>query len=323
MTNTFNKKFIIIAGATGVGKTDIAIELAQRLNGAIINADMGQLYTPLTIGTAKPHWFEQAVPHYLFDVVNDPIDYNVIEYRSRAFQSMEAIWQHNQIPFVVGGSHFYIQSLFFPPSAKAQGNLREEDILPLDQSNLWQYLHEIDPERAKQIHQNDTYRLKRALHIWHTTKQKPSSFAENYQLSQPCILIFLTRDREELYNRIDLRTQQMLQSGWIDEVRALLDTPWESFLLEKKIIGYDDIIRYLKSEQTTSTDYNELVAIIARKTRNYAKRQLTYWRMLEKKIMNMQAQNIQPTLRIATFNLTLLTHDLYINQLATFIMKEI
>ncbi|MGE0010379.1 MAG: tRNA (adenosine(37)-N6)-dimethylallyltransferase MiaA [Candidatus Babeliales bacterium] len=273
--------FLIIAGPTGVGKSDFAEHLARALSAEIVNADMGQCYTPLSIGTAKPDWQASDIPHHGFDTLDEPRDLTVAQYRDCLKIILENIWRRGKLPIVVGGSSFYLASLFFPPKA-------EVDAVPVTHEppgeDLWQQLSFIDPERARHIDPHDHFRIKRALEIWRITGIKPSEYVPTYDPLAPYHMIFLTRDTEELSMRIAKRVRQMLQAGWIDEVKALKGTPWEPFLLRKKIIGYDDILRFLEVADPGPEEHEMLEEFIAQRTRQYAKRQRTFWRMLEKKL---------------------------------------
>lgn len=305
------EKFIlIIFGPTGVGKTACADHIALSQPIEIINMDMGQLYTPLNIGTAKPDWQSSSVVHHMFDVIDEPINCTVTEYRSKTTFLIQEIWQRGNLPVLVGGSGFYLRSLFFPPQASTSDDSNLFLPYPPD-TDLWHELYLIDPDRAQVINKNDTYRIERALSIWHTTGQKPSSFVSHYEPVAPFKIICLTRDRVDLYHRIDERVITMLKQGWIDEVKNLLDTPWEPFIMQKKIIGYDDLIVYLRSKQTQEL-LHQTIATIQQRTRNYAKRQMTYWRMLKKEIEHIYPKSELPFVEV---NLTTGDLDLYIKRL--------
>jgi len=264
----------VITGPTGVGKTDFIDQLTQELPIEVVNADIGQMYTPLTIGTAKPNLDRVTCPHHLFNILSKPRSCSVAEYRRWVHQCLEGIWQRGRYPVIVGGSLFYIKSLYFPPhempeahDAKVRGEVS------------WEALYQIDPERAHAIHPHDTYRIRRALSIWYTTGTKPSQFMPQFQPIGSSIITFLDRNRSELFSRIDARTHAMLEGGWIEETKQLSEE-WRLFVKKKHIIGYPDIITYLNDEIT----YNELVARIQSKTRAYAKRQITLWRSLQRHV---------------------------------------
>ncbi len=312
--SSFSRFIIILSGPTGVGKTDFILRLADSFPLEVINADVGQLYTPLIIGTAKPDWRHEKVPHHLFDVIDEPASLTVTQYRNLVKPIIEQCWQKNTIPVLVGGSLFYIQSLLFPPQEQNSQQVSEQDYSL--EGNLWQKLQEIDPERAKALHHNDTYRLQRALHIWHETGIKPSLQKPLYNPLAPYLFLYCTRERNDLYARINERVTSMIQAGWLEETSVLLDTPWQDFLLKKKIIGYDDILHYFLQH---SRDKESLIALIAKKTRNYAKRQETFWRGLEKKLSEYNSPDANKLPKIDTLDLTLLDLDLYIKQLSVFI----
>lgn len=268
---------LIVTGATAVGKTDLVYQLARHLPIEIINADMGQLYVPLTIGTAKPMWQNSPIAHHLFDTINEPISWSVVQYREEVTRIIGQVRERGALPVIVGGSGFYISSLLFSLSAPGT-----DVILPPEIVISWESLAAIDPVRAQAIHYNDIYRIKRALQVWYATQQLPSQYEPLYDPITPYwALITIDRDRQELYTRINERVPVMFNQGWVAEVQALLGTPWEEFLLQKKIIGYDDIVRILRNEELTET---ELKALIAQKTRAYAKRQGTLLRSIHQRL---------------------------------------
>ncbi len=274
--------FIIITGPTGVGKTDLIHFLSTELSFPVevINADMGQLYTPLSIGTAKPDYHSEPVKHYLFDVIDTPVDCTVMEYRTQVIKLMHDMWERNVVPLIVGGSGFYISSLFFTPHATncTPGKLPQR-YQSMSSERLWHELATVDPLRAQQLHAHDRYRIERALALWQAGIL-PSSCLPTFDPPGCCAFYFLNRDRADLTGRIERRVKAMLDAGWIDEVKGL-DEEWRMFLKKKKLIGYKEIMDYLS---TTSIDQKQLIAQITQKTTAYAKRQLTFWRMLEKKL---------------------------------------
>lgn len=306
---------VIVYGPTGVGKSSIAEAVAKQIPAAIVNLDMGQCYTPLSIGTAKPDWQNSAIPHYLFDCMDEPKNFTVTGYRHALLRVLEDVWSQGRVPLIVGGSGFYLKSLFYPPQERGE-RVEAEEAVPLGE-NLWDRIHRIDPERAARIHPHDEYRLKRAYALWQKTGQKPSTMSPVYQPPASYLLVCLTRDREDLYARINDRVVQMIDHGWIKEVEKIKDTAWEPFLREKKIIGYDDLLAYLHD---SSIPLEEVIARIQQKTRHYAKRQFTFWRMLERQLLHEKEQE---GIRRAcvSVNLTLSNVDLYISQLSDMILK--
>lgn len=307
-----------------MGKTRFAELLAAQLPSEIINADMGQLYTPLTIGTAKPDWRNSPIPQHLFDVINEPRLITVTEYRDRVITSLEAIWARKNIPILVGGSGFYLQSLFFPPEATstmsdAQEKMAEKNFAP--EPDRWAQLYEIDPQRALRIHPHDIYRINRALTIYFATGRKPSEQEPRYKPLASYCFVSLTRDRKQLYDAIDTRARHMLHEGWIQETQRLMGTEWQEFLINKKIIGYDDIIHYLQQSAHSEVEFDELIQIIAKKTRNYAKRQITFGTYLMDNLQKALSDYNDTRSVCREFNLTNAGPQLYINQLLDQIKK--
>lgn len=306
------KSMIIIFGPTGVGKTELAEMLATKIPSEIVNADLGQFYTPLSIGTAKPDWRNSPIAQHLFDIINEPRMITVTEYRDMVMQTFDEIWSRKNIPLVVGGSGFYLQSLFFPPVSASYHQSQKNYYGP--EQERWNLLYSVDPERALRIHRNDIYRINRALDIYYTTGRKPSEQIPRYQPLGSFCFIYVNRDREDLYARINTRAEIMLNSGWLDEVARLQDTDWGPFLKKKKLIGYDDILKYLEGDKTKS-EYEELIDQITRKTRNYAKRQITFGNQLFEHLEKALVESSDTASRCLRINLTSHQHELYINQL--------
>lgn len=278
---------LFITGPTASGKTNFSLQVADALErragrkAQIINADVGQFYTSLSVGTAKPDWRNLPVQHHLFDILDSPEECNVFAYRDMVLSAAEKILKEGDLPIVVGGSLFYIRSIFFPPAQQAgQREVERKSIILSEDERraLWERLKEIDPERASQIHANDTYRVMRAIDLWEKTGEKPSAYEPEF--CSPCHtrVVFLDLKREELFDRIGRRTKQMiLEDGWIDEVKELRNSSWEKFLLMKKFIGYSEIFSWLaRGEEALKID--DLIGLIQKKTRHYAKRQITFWK---------------------------------------------
>lgn len=303
-------QILIITGATGVGKTDLVLKLAELIPSEIINADIGQMYAPLTIGTAKPDWQKEPVPHHGFDILTQPENFTVVQYRVFVQEKINEIWARGKLPIIVGGSTFYIKALLFPPSILPVGTSdkqaeRAQVVADLPEDQLWAKLNQIDPLRASRLHPNDTYRLNQALNIWQQTGQLPSTFTPLYHPIAPYTLVILDRPKLDLYQRIDARVLEMLQMGWAAEVQNL-NQAWHDFLKVKKIIGYELILDYLAGE----IDLPTCTSAIQQRVRNYAKRQQTFWRGLQSALQGADAGK-----HVLELDLTLLSLDLYINQL--------
>lgn len=308
---------VIIFGPTGVGKSELAEGLADILPSEIINMDVGQMYTPFTIGTAKPDWQNSSIPHHLFDCIDEPDNYTVTRYRSDLIEKASDSIRRNKVPLVVGGSAFYLKSLLFPPQAPA-GHQKMVGYVE-DSEALWNELYVIDPIRANALHKKDTYRIQRALSIWKATGKKPSDYSIPYDPPFRFLLVYVTRNRQELYTRINDRVRIMMQQGWLEEVQALRGTPWATFLYKKKIIGYNEILDYL-AQQEHDQNSEQLIATIAQRTRHYAKRQNTFWNMLNR--MVEKALIVHPSSgALELINLTSLNVDLYIKQLSKKVLE--
>lgn len=306
---------LIIYGPTGVGKTDLALTIAEKTPAEIINMDVGQFYAPLSIGTAKPDYQNSTVPHHLFDIITEPVNYTINEYRTIVYKTIQDVLSRGKLPILVGGSGFYLHSLLFPP----QKIIEHQNIYHLYPSTeksdqLWHKLYAIDPQRAVNIDKNDEYRIRRALSIWHTTGTLPSSYTQKYYPEADYLLIFVERDRQELKERINQRVKQMLQFGWIEESEKLLNTPWQQFIEKKNLIGYPEIFDYI-SNGYKKEYFSQMVDEISAQTRQYAKRQFTFWRKLEREIKKETGYTGMAIGCLETVNLTNVEVCLYSNEL--------
>ena len=274
---------IIILGATATGKTKISIELAKALNTEIINADSMYIYRELSIGTAKPTIEEMnGVKHHIIDVAEPYEDFNVIDYRNIAKNTLQGFKERNLLPIVVGGTGFYIDSLtknYTYGNANHSDEIRSQlnnDLERYGKEYLYNKLLEVAPESAKKLHQNDSVRVIRALEICMLSGNNNvyNDNNEEILLKKP-LFIGLTIDREELYERINRRVDIMVKDGLIDEVKSLYD---RGFTPEKhqsmKGIGYKEILDYLLN----NCSLEESLEKLKQHTRNYAKRQITWFK---------------------------------------------
>lgn len=315
--NVDDRPILFIYGPTASGKTDFAASLAEQLPAEIINMDSAQCYTPLTIGTAKPDWGSTPYMQHMFDCINQPETLTVHAYRAMVLPLIKEVRSRGKVPIFVGGSGFYLKSLLFPPQGPTL-DLHEKSIFET-RDNVWQELNAIDPDRAKAIHPSDNYRIERALEIWHATGKKPSEYRPLYDPPAPFILIHVTRKRADLYDRINRRVYQMIAQGWESEVASLLDSPWEQFVQEKKIIGYNELIDYLKGKSTQE----HAIGLIQQRSRNYAKRQETFWRMIKRQISNAESKRDDSNYAvIKELDLTYVDLSLYIKQLLETILWD-
>ncbi len=278
------KPLIVLTGPTAVGKTGLSIELAKKINGAIISADSMQVYRHMNIGSAKITKEEMdGIPHYLIDVLEPYEEFSVHTFKEMALAAMEDIYAKGMIPIVTGGTGFYIQALLY--------DIQFTDTVDTDGYRAWleeqgeqkgaEWLHEelkkVDPEAAEQIHMNNKKRTIRALEYFHQTGQPISAHnAKERQRSSPYNYLYfvLNRDRAELYRRIDVRVDQMLDAGLVDEVTSLKKMGYTRNMVAMQGLGYKEILDYLDGE----ISLDEAVYRIKRDTRHFAKRQLTWFR---------------------------------------------
>lgn len=274
---------IIISGPTGVGKTEIAVALAESLGADIISADAMQVYRHMDIGTAKASREQRArVRHHLIDVVDPDEPFSAADFESMAGETVRDLYQEGRPIFVVGGTGFYIKALTrgLFPSLSQDGELRKRlrsEAETMGKEVLYQRLRQVDPAAAEAIHPNDAYRILRALEVYQITGRPISQHQEahGFQRVRYRILpIGLTLERNILYDRINRRVDGMVASGFLEEVRWLLDQGYPSSLKSMRSIGYRHMGDHLEGRVT----WDETIRLLKRDTRRYAKRQLTWFK---------------------------------------------
>lgn len=276
---------IAIVGATGAGKTDLSIKLAQNTlsfsectSAEVICCDSRQIYKEMNIATAKPTKEEtQKVSHHLFDFVSPTQkDYSVAVYSEQARQKINQLFDENKLPIIVGGTGLYFKTLlgeFDIPKVAPNYELREE-LNKKSCEELHDILKEKDFELSQKIHQNNKNKIIRALEVIETLKIPMSKAQKKKENPYNVLWIGLdAKDRDYLYNRINKRCEIMLESGLLDELKYLLDKYGEIDLI-RATIGYKEFLPYLKNE----ISYEEAVEKFKQHTRNYAKRQLSWFR---------------------------------------------
>ena len=276
-------KLLIISGPTCSGKSVLAVELALILGGEIINADSMQVYRGMDIGTAKLRLSERkGIPHHLIDIVNPDQEFNAALFLLHALPIINDL-HVNSIPIiVVGGTGLYIKTLLgglftCPPSKPELRQSLIEECEERGTSFLHQRLSRLDRKAANSIHTMDKVRIIRALEVIYLTGYPFSELARKHSFSDRRFLalnLCLNVDRQVLYNRINIRAMSMIDSGLINEVKALLTMGYSPELKPMQAIGYRHIISYLKG----GWDLDEATRLIQRDTRRYAKRQLTWFR---------------------------------------------
>jgi tRNA dimethylallyltransferase len=274
---------VILAGPTASGKTSLAVELAGRISAEIVNADSMQVYRRMEIGTSKPTPDERRiVPHHMIDVADPDEPFDAARYLKAAGPVVEEIDHRGKVPLIVGGTGLYIRVLI---RGLCQGPPSDPDVkrklIEVERSKglgeLYLDLLRIDPGSAAKIHRNDRQRIIRALEVFHiggvplSVLQEQHGFRE--QLS-PAVKIFINRDREALYERIDRRVDRMIEAGLKDEVEGLLAMGYSAELKSMQSIGY----RQMSAHIAGKISIRDAAFQMKRETRRYAKRQLTWFR---------------------------------------------
>ncbi|NLJ86423.1 MAG: tRNA (adenosine(37)-N6)-dimethylallyltransferase MiaA [Firmicutes bacterium] len=275
---------LVIVGPTAVGKTQLSIEVAQRVDGEIISADSMQIYRGLDIGTAKPTEEErEGIPHHMMDIVEPWEEYSVAEYQAMVEDILQEVALRDKVPILTGGTGLYIRAVLegfiFDGEGKDEAFRTRMQLIAETQGNeaLHSRLQAIDPQTANRLHPNDLRRVIRALEVYETTGV-PLSRHLQMQSEQPprhkSIKFGLMRDRKRLYERIDARVDMMLEKGLLAEVQHLLDRGLSNESTAMQALGYKELVAYLRGEY----DRQEAVRLLKRDTRRYAKRQLTWFR---------------------------------------------
>ena len=284
------QRVVCIVGPTACHKTELSIELAKRTRGEIVSADSVQVYYHLDIGSAKPTMEErQGIPHHMIDCLPiDTVDVSVSMFRSMAMDAIDGIAFRGNTPIVVGGSGLYVNALTYPLGFAVPKNneIRARVVAEYDQDPLKTYerLKACDSVSAQKLHPNDKKRIVRALEVYDCSGQPLSSYGADFLNSSgesPAVdplMIGLTMDREQLYQRINLRVDRMMEQGLLAEARAIYDAPYDRDLPALRSIGYQQLFAYF--DGTCSLE--EAVEKIKQDTRRFAKRQLTWFRRDER-----------------------------------------
>ena len=275
---------IVLTGPTAVGKTSLSISLAKAVNGEIISADSMQVYKKMDIGSAKIRSEEmQGIPHYLVDVLEPEEEFHIVKFQQMAKKAMEDIYSRGKIPILVGGTGFYIQAVTKDidfTEAQQENDYRKE-LEALAEEKGGEHLHEmlrkVDPVSADAIHAHNVKRVIRALEFYNQNGSPISAHNEEQkQHESPYNLAYfvLNMPRELLYERIDLRVDQMMKEGLLEEVSRLKEEGCHRGMVSMQGLGYKEILAYLDGEYPLE----EAVRVLKRDTRHFAKRQLTWFR---------------------------------------------
>ena len=277
-----NREIIVICGPTAVGKTEYAIRTALHVGGEIVSCDSMQLYKFMDIGSAKPTAEEQSrVKHYLVDQIDPSEPFSAARYQSLAKAAIEEIFSKGKIPVIAGGTGLYLNALLYdmdfsatPADEEFRSKLYEEAEKSGPEA-VYEKLKRLDPAAASRIHPNNVKKVIRAIEAA-AHGEKVKDFSKDLI---PCNeyearLIGLTRDRQELYARINRRVDILMEAGLVDEVRGLLDRGLTEDDISMKGIGYKEIIGYLSGRY----DLETAVDLVKKNTRHYAKRQMTWFK---------------------------------------------
>lgn len=272
---------IVVLGATAVGKSEIAIRLAQRMDGEIVSADSRLLYRGMDIGTAKPTMEErERVPHHLIDVANPDKVWSLASFQQAAFQAINDIHSRERLPFLVGGTGQYIRAVIEDwniPKVKPDAKLRtalDSWANGISAEGLHNRLIALDPIAAKRIDPRNVRRTIRALEVILITGRRFSDQRRKGSSSYQILLLGLTRPRKELYKRIDARIHTMLENGLVEEVQAFLERGYSPAMPTFSAIGYREIITYLQGGMSL----DEAVAQMKKKTRVFVRRQSNWFK---------------------------------------------
>jgi len=272
---------IVIVGPTAVGKTSVSIELAEHLDGEIVSADSRLLYRGMDIGTAKPTTEEKRdVPHHLIDMAEPDETWSLAVYQRNAYRVIDEVHARGKLPILVGGTGQYVRAIIegwqIPPQAPDYG-LREalnhwaEEI---GAEAFHRRLETLDGEAAKKIDYRNVRRVVRAMEVILRTGERFSELRRKQECPYQPIILGISRPREELYQRIDQRIEQMLEAGLVEEVSDLLEGGYAPDLPTMSAIGYGEIIQFLKGE----ISYDEAVTLIKRNTRIFVRRQANWFK---------------------------------------------
>ena len=277
------KPMVVLTGPTAVGKTELSIQLAQKLDGEIISADSMQVYKKMNIGTAKIRKEEMGgIPHHLIDVLDPAEEFNVARFQEMAKEALAGIYERGKIPLVVGGTGFYIQGLLYDidfTREEQDKSFRERLQKKAEEEGagaVHQMLEKVDSVSAGKIHPNNVKRVIRALEFYHLNGRPISEHNEEEARKKSpyqSAYFVLNQERQTLYERINRRVDLMMEKGLIGEVKSLVEEGYGRNLVSMQGIGYKEVFDYLEGE----ISLEETTERIKKDTRHFAKRQLTWF----------------------------------------------
>lgn len=276
------KRVILIAGPTAVGKSSLAIKIAKILKGEIVSADSMQVYRGMDIGTAKVSKKDrEGISHHMIDICDIDRNFNVVDFYNMAKDRIEDILRREKVPIVVGGAGFYIDALIYgppagPPSIAEVRKKLEEDMDRMGVEVLYERLQMMDPEYAATITERDRNKIIRALEIIYITKKRVSSFKKERReegfFEWRCW--FLTLAKESLYTKIEMRCEEMVEMGFLDEVKGLKDLGIERNRSASNAIGYRQALEFLEKKYS----FSQFMENFKLATKRYVKKQLTWFK---------------------------------------------
>ena len=284
----------IVFAPTGTGKSDLIISIAESLPIEIISMDSMQIYRKMNIGTAKPSPSEmKAAVHHMIDIVNPDEEYDVYRYLKESSEIENDIILRGKIPVYVGGTGLYMETLIYgifdgigKDDSIRDGLLKKEENEP---GFLLKKLSEVDPLSYERLHPNDTKRIVRALEVYELSGNTIGEIGKHREKNEKYSIVFLERNREELYKRINSRVDSMLEKGLVEETRELLNMGYDEGLQSMKAIGYRETISFLKNRFENFEKYSDT---LKKNTRHYAKRQIIWGRRYKENELNINRINL-------------------------------
>jgi tRNA dimethylallyltransferase len=269
-------KVIVIVGPTGVGKTKLSVELAKRLNGEIISGDSVQVYRRMDIGSAKVTEEEkEGIEHYLVDIKDIDEEYSVYEFQKEVREKIELIKNKGKTAILAGGTGLYLKAALYDYEFTKEDNMEFDDYKELTNKEAYELLAKLDPKEASKLHENNRVRVVRALNIIKNNNMSKTELLEkqDHKMLYDVVFIGLTSDRNTVYERINKRVDKMVENGLLEEVKTLYDECKDKNYSSMKAIGYKELFAYFNGELSLE----ESIELIKKKSRNYAKRQYTWF----------------------------------------------